>query len=165
MLTQRHELIIQEADAYILSQDLKTGELCVGWCIKSHQINECWTAAAWFGQRIPICDLTHWSTKSINTDGWKMQRPRKQKHLPGCEGVFVPSFATSSPCTSFLYRLMTCVKLSLASKISAVSRKLISKLFYFVPKSCAQRQKCFVMSCYASYYMTYSQSDEISNLT
>lgn len=43
--------------------------------------------------------------------------------LPGCEGMVMPSFVTSSPFTSCLYRLMTCVRLSLACKISAVNRK------------------------------------------
>lgn len=44
-------------------------------------------------------------------------------HLLGCEGVVTPSFDTSSPFTSCLYRLMTCVRLSLACKISAESRE------------------------------------------
>lgn len=44
-------------------------------------------------------------------------------HLLGCEGVLMPSFDTSSPFTSCLYKLMTCVRLSLACKISAVGRE------------------------------------------
>lgn len=135
VLTQRHEFIIQEADACILSQGMKTGGLCVSRCIKSHQVNECWTTAAWFGQRILWCyAVVHKTQKHLMDDG--MQRTSKQKDLPGCEGMLVPSATTSSPCTSFLYRLMTCVKLSLASKISAVRRRLISKLFHFPPVFC-----------------------------
>lgn len=46
--TQRHELIIQEAEAYILCQsgELRVGLCCVGWCIQFQQVYECWTAAA-----------------------------------------------------------------------------------------------------------------------
>ena len=47
----------------------------------------------------------------------------KNKHLLDCDGVVMSSFDMSSPLTSCLYWLMTCVRLSLACKISAVSGK------------------------------------------
>lgn len=52
-----------------------------------------------------------------------VQCQRWRAGLLVCGGVAVPSLDTSSPFTSCRYKLMTCVRLSLACRISADRRK------------------------------------------